>query len=136
VSTTRPDTRPVYIISVAAELAGMHPQTLRMYERRGLVSPGRTARNIRLYSDADVERLRLIQRLSEAGMNLAGIERVIRLEAELSLARRRIAVLERALAEAGERAAREVAQARREHRYDLVRVERPGTAVVRTRRSV
>src|SRR5262249_4516709 len=70
--------RPRYMISVAAELVGMHPQTLRMYEQKGLVQPGRTAGNTRLYSDADVERLRLIQRLTtELGLNLAGVERVL-----------------------------------------------------------
>ena len=73
------DDRPRYMISVAAELVGMHPQTLRIYEQRGLVRPQRTAGNTRLYSDADVERLRLIQRLTtELGLNLAGVERVLR----------------------------------------------------------
>ncbi len=76
--------RPRYMISVAAELAGMHPQTLRVYEQRGLVRPQRTAGNTRLYSDHDIERLRLIQRLtSELGLNLAGVERVLRLEDDL-----------------------------------------------------
>ena len=78
------------MISVAAELVGMHPQTLRIYEQRGLVRPQRTAGNTRLYSDADVERLRLIQRLtSEVGLNLAGVERVLRMEDELRRMRRR-----------------------------------------------
>ena len=76
--------RARYMISVAAELAGMHPQTLRVYEQRGLVRPQRTAGNTRLYSDRDIERLRLIQRLtSELGLNLAGGERVLRLEDDL-----------------------------------------------------
>jgi MerR family transcriptional regulator/heat shock protein HspR len=86
---------PRYMISVAAELAGMHPQTLRVYEQRGLVSPERTAGNTRLYSDADIERLRLIQRLtSELGLNLAGVERVLRLEDELLQLRRRLERME------------------------------------------
>jgi MerR family transcriptional regulator/heat shock protein HspR len=87
--------RPRYMISVAAELVGMHPQTLRMYEQKGLVQPGRTAGNTRLYSDADVERLRLIQRLTtELGLNLAGVESVLRLEDELARMKRRIARME------------------------------------------
>jgi MerR family transcriptional regulator/heat shock protein HspR len=75
--------RPLYMISVAAELAGVHPQTLRIYERRQLVSPSRSAGNTRLYSDADIERLRLIQQLTqEEGINLAGVMRIIELEDE------------------------------------------------------
>jgi MerR family transcriptional regulator, heat shock protein HspR len=70
-----PETRPLFMISVAAELAGMHPQTLRLYERRGLLTPSRTARNTRLYSQADVAILRRIQELSEEGLNLAAARR-------------------------------------------------------------
>ncbi len=87
--------RPRYMISVAAELVGMHPQTLRIYEQRGLVRPQRTAGNTRLYSDADVARLRLIQQLtSEVGLNLAGVERVLHMEDELGRMRRRIERME------------------------------------------
>jgi MerR family transcriptional regulator/heat shock protein HspR len=76
--------RPIYMISVAAELVGVHPQTLRMYENKGLVRPQRTAGGTRLYSEVDVERLRIIQRLTtEVGLNLAGVELVLRLEDEL-----------------------------------------------------
>ena len=75
-------TQAVYVISVAAELAGMHPQTLRIYERRGLVQPARTEGGNRRYSDADIEVLRRISELAEAGMNLEGIRRVMELEAE------------------------------------------------------
>ena len=83
--------RPRYMISVAAELVGIHPQTLRIYEQKGLVRPKRTPGNTRLYSEADLERLRLIQRLTtELGLNLAGVETVIRLEDELSKARARL----------------------------------------------
>jgi MerR family transcriptional regulator/heat shock protein HspR len=75
--------RPLYMISVAAELAGVHPQTLRIYERRQLVNPNRSAGNTRLYSDADIERLRLIQHLTQdEGINLAGVIRIIELEDE------------------------------------------------------
>jgi MerR family transcriptional regulator/heat shock protein HspR len=90
--------RPRYMISVAAELVGMHPQTLRIYESKGLVRPRRTPGNTRLYSEADLERLRLIQRLTtELGLNLAGVETVIRLEDELVKARARLERLEREL---------------------------------------
>jgi len=90
--------RPRYMISVAAELVGMHPQTLRIYESKGLVRPRRTPGNTRLYSEADLERLRLIQRLTtELGLNLAGVGTVIRLEDELGKARARLERLEREL---------------------------------------
>jgi MerR family transcriptional regulator, heat shock protein HspR len=92
--------RPRYMISVAAELVGMHPQTLRIYESKGLVRPKRTPGNTRLYSEADLERLRLIQRLTtELGLNLAGVETVIRLEDELDRVRRRLERLERRMRE-------------------------------------
>ncbi len=108
------DDRPRYMISVAAELVGMHPQTLRIYEQKGLVRPKRTAGNTRLYSEADVERLRLIQRLTtELGLNLAGVELVLRLEDELKKAHRRIDRLERQLRE-------EVQNVHRSYRRDLV----------------
>ena len=92
--------RPRYMISVAAELVGMHPQTLRIYEQKGLVRPKRTAGNTRLYSDADVERLRLIQRLTtELGLNLAGVERVLHLEDELQRMHRRLERMEQEMRE-------------------------------------
>ncbi len=90
--------RPRYMISVAAELVGMHPQTLRMYENRGLVRPARTPGGTRLYSDLDLERLRAIQRLTtELGLNLAGVEHVLRLEDELKRLQSRMDRLEREL---------------------------------------
>ena len=90
--------RPRYMISVAAELVEMHPQTLRLYEAKGLVRPARSPGGTRLYSDEDVERLRLIQRLTtELGLNLAGVEQVLRLQDELNRARARIERLEREL---------------------------------------
>jgi MerR family transcriptional regulator/heat shock protein HspR len=94
------DDRGRYMISVAAELVGMHPQTLRIYEQKGLVRPKRTAGNTRLYSDLDLERLRLIQRLtSELGLNLAGVEHVLRLEDQLKKMQARFDRLEREMRE-------------------------------------
>jgi MerR family transcriptional regulator/heat shock protein HspR len=94
------DDRPRYMISVAAELVGMHQQTLRMYEAKGLVRPQRTAGNTRLYSEVDLERLRVIQRLTtELGLNLAGVEHVLRLEDELRRMQARMDRLERELRE-------------------------------------
>ncbi len=113
------DDRPRYMISIAAELVGMHPQTLRIYESKGLVSPQRTAGNTRLYSEADLERLKLIQRLTnELGLNLAGVEVVIRLEDELRKAHERIERLRRELRE-------EVEKVHRQYRRDLVPYEEP-----------
>jgi MerR family transcriptional regulator/heat shock protein HspR len=87
-----------YMISVAADLVGMHPQTLRLYETKGLVSPSRTPGGTRLYSEADLERLRLIQRLTtELGLNLAGVEQVLRLEDELRRMQARMERVEREL---------------------------------------
>jgi MerR family transcriptional regulator/heat shock protein HspR len=102
------------MISVAAELVGMHPQTLRIYEQKGLVQPKRTAGNTRLYSDADVERLQLIQRLTtDLGLNLAGVELVLRLEDELKKAHERIERLQRQLRD-------EVQRVHKQYRRDLV----------------
>ena len=89
---------PRYMISVAADLVGMHPQTLRMYEAKGLVRPKRTPGNTRLYSEADLDRLRLIQRLTtELGLNLAGVEHVLRLEDQLARMQARMDRMEREL---------------------------------------
>ena len=97
-------TRPLYMISVAAELAGVHPQTLRIYERRRLVRPQRSAGNTRLYSEADIELLLLIQHLTQVeGINLAGVERIIELERQVEAMR---CELEQALRMAEEAAAR------------------------------
>jgi MerR family transcriptional regulator/heat shock protein HspR len=94
-----PDRRAVYIISVAAELAGVHPQTLRIYERKGLVRPHRTRGNTRRYSEADIDRLRRVQRLTQEGMNLAGAKRIMALEEELNRMRELVAQLEARLKE-------------------------------------
>ena len=111
------DERPRYMISVAADLVGMHPQTLRIYEQKGLVRPKRTAGNTRLYSEADIERLQLIQRLTtELGLNLAGVELVIRLEDELKKAHARIERLQQQLRD-------EVQKVHKHYRRDLVLYE-------------
>jgi MerR family transcriptional regulator, heat shock protein HspR len=108
------DERPIYMISVAAELVGMHPQTLRIYESKGLVRPQRTPGGTRLYSEADVERLRIIQRLTtELGLNLAGVELVLRLEDELRKAHAQIERLQQQLKE-------EVQKVHKHYRRDLV----------------
>jgi MerR family transcriptional regulator, heat shock protein HspR len=103
----------IYVISVAAELAGVHPQTLRIYERKGLLEPARTQGGSRRYSEEDLRRLSRIAELTEAGLNLAGVKRVLALEAELE---RATAELERVRLEAD----RAVRAARQEHRRDLV----------------
>jgi MerR family transcriptional regulator/heat shock protein HspR len=108
------DDRPRYMISVAAELVGMHPQTLRIYEQKGLVRPKRTAGNTRLYSELDIERLRLIQQLtSDVGLNLAGVERVLRLEDELQRMRRRLEEMEAEMRQT-------INEVHRQYRRDLV----------------
>jgi MerR family transcriptional regulator, heat shock protein HspR len=117
--------RPRYMISVAAELVGMHPQTLRIYEQKGLVNPQRTAGNTRLYSDADVERLRLIQRLtSDWGLNLAGVERVLHMEDELDRLRVRMARMEQEMR-------RSLDEVHRYYRRDLVLYRPPQSPAVR-----
>src|SRR5438552_9398694 len=106
--------RPRYMISVAADLVGMHPQTLRMYEQKGLVRPGRTPGGTRLYSERDLDRLRLIQRLTtELGLNLAGVERVIALEDVIQKLRGRVQRLEHQMRE-------EVERVHKQYRRDLV----------------
>jgi len=108
------DDRPRYMISIAAELVGMHPQTLRMYEQKGLVQPQRTAGNTRLYSEADLERLRLIQRLTtELGLNLAGVQTVLDLEEQLQRMHTRMERLELEMREA-------IQQVHRQYRRELV----------------
>jgi MerR family transcriptional regulator/heat shock protein HspR len=123
--------RGVYMISVAAELAGMHPQTLRIYEARGLIAPKRSPKNTRLYSPDDVERLRRIQALtSELGMNLAGVEKVFELEAELERLRRRMRNLERQTERMHSELTAEIERVRRAAKRELVLYEPPGTALM------
>jgi MerR family transcriptional regulator, heat shock protein HspR len=108
------DDRPRYMISVAADLVGMHPQTLRMYEQKGLVRPRRTAGNTRLYSEGDLARLRLIQRLTtQLGLNLAGVEAVLDLEKQLQRMQARMERLEREMRDA-------IEQVRKQYRRELV----------------
>ena len=126
--------RGVYMISIAAELAGMHPQTLRIYETRGLITPKRSAKNTRLYSREDVERLQRIQELTtELGLNLAGVERVTALERELERTRRRLERLEAQSARRERELEEEVERLRRVSRGEVVRYEQPGRALVRVR---
>jgi MerR family transcriptional regulator, heat shock protein HspR len=113
--------RGVFMISVAAELAEMHPQTLRMYEARGLIEPKRSPKGTRLYSQADVERLRRIQEMTnELGLNLAGVERVLALEEQLERATRRLEALERRSREMREELEAEVERVRRSFKAELV----------------
>ncbi len=128
-STGRGDTR-VFLIGIAAELAGMHPQTLRVYERRGLITPRRTARNTRVYSEADVALLRRIQELSEEGLNLAGVERVLRLEQRLERAERRARDLRAEMDQMIEDHRAAVAEARAA-RGQIVLAGRRGTSLIR-----
>ena len=118
------DDRPRYMISVAAEIVGMHPQTLRIYEQKGLVQPKRTAGNTRLYSELDIDRLRLIQQLTtEIGLNLAGVEQVMRLQDELLRMRARIDRMEAEMREA-------IDQVHKQYRRDLV-LYRPAQSPIR-----
>jgi MerR family transcriptional regulator/heat shock protein HspR len=130
--------RGVFMISVAAELAEMHPQTLRMYEARGLIEPQRSPKGTRLYSQDDVDRLRRIQEMTtEWGMNLAGVERVLELEEKLQRMRRKVETLE-ARATALQQEIAELEEVRRSVKAEIVRYEAPGTALIpvvrRTRR--
>src|SRR5919204_4393200 len=119
------DDKPRYMISVAADLVGMHPQTLRIYESKGLIRPKRTSGNTRLYSNADLERLQLIQRLTnELGLNLAGVEHVLRLQDELVRMRRRLDRMERVMREA-------INAVHRHYRRELV-LYKPPVDLIRT----
>ena len=111
------DDRPRYMISVAADIVGMHPQTLRIYENKGLIRPKRTAGNTRLYSEADIQRLQLIQQLmNDLGLNLAGVEQVLQLQDEVERMERRLDRMQREM-----RAA--IDEVHRQYRRDLVPVE-------------
>jgi MerR family transcriptional regulator/heat shock protein HspR len=122
------DDRPRYMISVAADLVAMHPQTLRMYEQKGLVRPQRTSGNTRLYSEADVERLKLIQRLTtELGLNLAGVEMVLRLEDQMNRMQRRMQRMERELRE-------QMRDIERQYKRELVLWQEPTLPARRARR--
>jgi MerR family transcriptional regulator/heat shock protein HspR len=125
--------RGVFMISVAAELAEMHPQTLRMYEARGLIEPSRSPKGTRLYSQDDVERLRRIQQMTaELGLNLAGVERVLALELELDAAHARLARLEQEADQARAELAAELERVRRSSSADIVLYSGASTALVRS----
>ena len=129
------DDRPVYVISIAAQLAGMHPQTLRTYDRLGLVSPGRTAGRGRRYSERDVALLREVQRLSQdEGINLAGIKRIIELENQVEALRSRIGELQRDLDQAQAETQRREAEVHASYRRDLVPLATPGIVVYRRKK--
>jgi len=124
--------RGVFMISVAAELAQMHPQTLRMYEARGLIAPQRSPKGTRLYSQEDVERLRRIQEMTaDLGLNLAGVERVLDLEAEVNDMHARIEELEVQALHAQVELAQRLEEVRRSFRAELVVPYRGGTDIVR-----
>ena len=124
-------TRGVYMISVAAELAGMHPQTLRIYEARGLITPQRSPKNTRLFSQDDVQRLRRIQGLTtELGMNLAGVEKVFELEEEMERMRRRMRALERQAAKVQRELSAEIDRVRRSMKRELVLYEPPSQSLI------
>ena len=110
----------VYVISVAAELAGVHPQTLRIYERRGLIEPYRTPGGTRRYSAADLERLSLIQELTEEGLNLEGVKRVLELENLLETLRSKVDALQERVREVNENADKEIRQVHRSYRSEIV----------------
>lgn len=119
--------RPVYMISVAAELAGMHPQTLRVYERRCLIRPQRSSGNTRLYSQSDIDRLRFIQRLTqEEGINLAGTARIIELMDDLDRARREAEEARAAAEAAARRLIEETERVRKSYKAEIVLVRRGG----------
>jgi len=129
--------KPVFMISVAAELAEMHPQTLRMYERRGLICPQRSSKSTRLYSLEDVERLRRIQQLvGECGLNLAGVERVLQMEEQVAKLQRRLDDLQANMERLAEQAREELDAVHRSYRKELVPLSSPGemVLVVRQRR--
>ena len=128
--STDKTTSGVYLIGIVAELAGMHPQTLRLYERRGLIRPSRSAGHTRRYSDADLARLRRIQALSEAGLNIAGIERVLELERQLAEAGQALAALDQQMETQRTEHRAEMERARRSMRAEVVLVTRGETALV------
>ena len=133
---TADDTRrPLFMISIAAELADMHPQTLRMYERRGLISPHRSTKQTRLYSMEDVERLRHIQRLTtELGLNLAGVEQVLAMEDRLAELQEDVERLTTQMEELMSQAREEAERIHRSYRRELILVPAPG-AIIHTTRS-
>jgi MerR family transcriptional regulator, heat shock protein HspR len=120
----------VFMISVAAELADMHPQTLRMYEQRGLITPKRSPKGTRLYSQQDVDRLQRIQEMTaELGLNLAGVEKVLALEEDLERARKRVAALEKRIRQAQSEMEAELERVRKSFRAELVPLKHTGALI-------
>ena len=136
ITATVEHTRGVFMISVAAELAEMHPQTLRMYEQRGLITPQRSPKGTRLYSQADVDRLRRIQQMTaELGMNLAGMERVLEMEEQLERMARRVEQLERRAERLQREMETQLESVKRSFRAEIVRYQAPGVSIVPVRRA-
>ncbi|MBI5870596.1 MAG: helix-turn-helix transcriptional regulator [Actinobacteria bacterium] len=128
-------TRALFMISVAAELSGMHPQTLRIYEQKGLITPARTPKNTRLYSEEDIERLRYIQRLTtDLGMNLAGVEKVIELEEQIESLHSRIANLRDEMESVTRRLHEEVEAVHKSYKRELVLLPRNEVAITHRRK--
>jgi MerR family transcriptional regulator, heat shock protein HspR len=126
--------RPVFMILVAAELAEMHPQTLRMYERRGLIRPQRSSKSTRLYSMEDVDRLRRIQQLvGEAGLNLAGVERVLEMEEQLTVLQHRLDELQADMDRLAAQAREEMEAVHRSYRKELILFDSPGEVALLAR---
>lgn len=130
-TSREPDSRALYVISVAAELAGMHPQTLRIYERKGLLSPARTSGRSRRYSERDITLLRRIQELTNEGLSLSGVQRVLELERQLEQAHARIAELEQRVESLVQEMKERVEAVHKQYRRELVPLR--STALVRIR---
>jgi MerR family transcriptional regulator/heat shock protein HspR len=129
------ESRPLFMISIAAELAEMHPQTLRMYERRGLIQPKRSTKHTRLYSLQDVERLRYIQRLTtDLGLNLAGVQRVLELEAQVDQLATEVETLQAHLRCLAQESRDEAERIHRSYRRELIPVQRGEIVIHATRR--
>jgi MerR family transcriptional regulator/heat shock protein HspR len=124
--------RALYIISVAAELAGVHPQTLRIYERKGLIEPSRTEGRSRRYSDRDIALLQRIQELTNEGVSLAGVRKILELESELDELRARVGELQEELTRAAAELEEAVAEVHRSYRRELVPIGRKSVVRVRT----
>jgi MerR family transcriptional regulator/heat shock protein HspR len=134
-SAANDNTRALFMISVAAELAGMHPQTLRIYEQKGLINPARTPKNTRLYSEEDIQRLRYIQHLTtEMGMNLAGVEKVIELEEQISGLHSRIARLREEMDAMARQLHEEVEAVHRSYKRELILLPRNEIAITRRKK--
>ena len=129
------EARAVYVISVAASLAGMHPQTLRIYGRRGLIVPYRTPGGTRRYSDADIQRLELIQELTDEGVNLEGVKRIMELQNEVDRLRKEVQRLKRKVVAVEQEATEELRRVHRSYRRDIVLRSRALPDIIRRAKS-